>query len=208
MLTIYSLSTIKKERTRRNDMAQDNKQMALLKNKMQMPLIVRDMLITNQIPNAEENYALHELLGNFSADEALLCSAFVMKEIANFETISSNDLTFLHMECDRLIERYSAKTSLAEENPEIWSEAQINMVDIIYEDIADFIELIELCQLSFEITNPNIVKFLNIITPQLQSHMIIIDEVISMQQKSIGAGASLTPPITGFEADNVVMFPS
>ncbi len=189
-------------------MTVNNKQMALLKNRLQMPLIVRDMLITNQIPTSDENYALHELLGNFSADEALLCSAFVMKEIANFETITSSDLTFLHMECDRLIERYSGRDDLAKENPEIWSEAQINMVDIIYEDLVDFLELLELCQLSFEITNPNLVKFLNIMKPQLQSHMMIIDEVISMQQKPVGDNTLLTPPITGFEADNVIMFQS
>ena len=188
-------------------MSVDNKQMALLKNKLQMPLIVRDMLITNQIPSADENYALHELLGNFTVDEALLCSAFVMKEIANFESAISTDLVFLHMECERIIERYSARDDLAEGNPEIWSETQGNMMDAIYEDTEDFLELIELCHMSYEIMSPQITKFLDIITAQLQSHLMIIDEVISMQQKAINETNMPKPSVTGFAADNVVMFP-
>ncbi len=188
-------------------MTMNDKEMALLKNKLQMPLIVRDMLITDQIPSADENYALHEMLGNFAADEALLCSAFVMKEIANFETAAPTDLSFLHMECDRLIERYSTRNDLAQENPEIWSETQGNMMEVIYEDTGDFLELIELCQLSFEITNPRLVRFLNIITTQLQSHMMIIDEVISMQQRAKSEEALISPAITGVNADNIIMFP-
>ncbi len=189
-------------------MAQNDKQMALLKNRLQMPLIVRDMLIIGQTPLADENYALHEMMGNFKAEEALLCAAFTMKEIADFESVVSADLAFLHMECDRIIERYSMRDAMAEENPELWSETQINMMDIISEDTEELLELTELCGLSYEITNPKIVKFLDIIATQLSSHLMIIDEVISMQQEAGYTNALTQPVITGFEADNVIMFPS
>ena len=190
------------------DMTQDNKQMALLKNKLQMPLIVRDLLIVDQAPISDENYALHEMMSNFQIEDALLCSAFVMKEIANFESMISTDLAFLHMECDRVIERYSSRVALAEENPDLWSETQIDMLDAIYEDMEDFLELIELCHMSYEITNPAIAKILSIMMTQLQSHMMIIDEVISMQKDTIIETNITQSNVTGSEADNVIMFPS
>ncbi len=185
----------------------NDKEMALLKNRLQMPLIVRDLLITNQTPSADENYALHEMLGNFTSDEALLCSAFVMKEIADFDKSVSTDLAFLHMECDRLIERYSARADLAKENPEIWNETQNAMLNTIFEDMEDFLELIELCHMSYEVTNPRITKFLDIITAQLQSHLMIIDEAILARQKITDKTDISQPYVTGFAADNVIMFP-
>ncbi|PCJ03169.1 MAG: hypothetical protein COB14_00095 [Alphaproteobacteria bacterium] len=187
-------------------MAKNDKQMALLKSKLHMPLIVRDLLITNQSPNASTHYALHEIMGDFQPDSALLCAAFVMEEISNFESIISPDLTFLQMECTRIIERYSTRNDLAEKNHELWTETQSEMMLIISEDIEEFLEITSLCQLSFEITNPKIAIILNIITAQLQSHLMIVDEVVSLQE-TLKSNMKTIPAITGYMADNVIMFP-
>ena len=189
-------------------MAQSDKQMAILKNKLQMPLIVRDMLKAEHTPSADENYALHEMLGNFSAEDALLCTAFTMKEISDYEDINSTNLTFLNMECERIIERYSARDDMASENPDLWSETQMNMLECLSEDLEELLELIELCHMSYEVTNPKITKFLDIMTAQLQSHIMIIDEAISMQQIPAHTNSIEKPAITGMEADNIIMFPS
>ena len=74
------------------DMPQSIKQKALLKNKLQMPLIVRDMLVTNQSPADDANYALHEMMSDFQPDESILCSAFVMQEMASIRNIDPSDL--------------------------------------------------------------------------------------------------------------------
>jgi len=188
-------------------MAQTDKQMALLKNRLQMPLFVRDLLITNLDMGSDENYALHEMLGNFSAEDALLCSTFVMQEIASHDTSISSEQSFLHMECERIIERYNTRDSISQENPNLWSETQNDMLSVIYEDMEELLELTELCQLSFDITNQKIAKILNIITTQLQSHMMILDEVISMISITKNIEETM-PATTGMQADNVVMFPS
>ena len=188
-------------------MAQNEKQLALLKNKLQMPLIVRDLLITNQTPDADAQYALHEMMGNFKTEDAILSAAFIMQEIANHEAIINTDLAFLKMECERLIERYSARDDLAHENPNLWTETQGEMLDVMYEDMEDFMELIALCQLSYDITNSKIAKLLDIITIQFQSHLMILDEVIEMQQNNNHQTQISAPSCTGFDADNVIMFP-
>jgi len=187
-------------------MAQSNQQLALLKNKIHIPMVVRDLLSTHQEPSRETNYALHEMMGNYQPETALLCSAFVMKEITNYNDEQQDDLSFLDMECERIIERYSARDDLAQENPELWEETQIQMMGKIAEDLDGFIELISLCKLSFEITAPHIAKILDIFDVQLQCQLMIIDEVMERlvsQEKS----KPIQCNITGYDADNVIMFP-
>ncbi len=188
-------------------MAQSNQQIALLKNKLQIPLIIRDYLITDTIPQSDANYALNEIMSNFQPSDAILAAAFTMKEIANSQSVISTDLEFLHMECDRIIERYSSRAALLEENPELWAASESDMMSVIFEDMEEFLDLASLCQMSFEITNPKINNIINILTTQMQAHLLVIDEVINMQKKVKPKTYINNPAITGFEADNVVMFP-
>ncbi len=188
-------------------MAQNEQKLALVKSKLQMPIIIRDLLITDQAPSAESTYALHDMMSSFQPDAAILSAAFTMKEIADIEDALSEDISFLHMECDRIIERYIARDEMAEENPELWSETQSEMMPVIAEDIEGFLELISLCYLSYDITNPKIAKIVNILNVQLQSHLMIVDEVITLQEDIKRQAALSTPAINGYMADNVVMFP-
>lgn len=186
-------------------MAQSNKTRASIKNKLQTPLVVRDLLEQNYDLGIEPDiiYAMHETLSKQSAENALLSAAFIIKEIAAFETIATNDLTFLHLECDRIIERYCAREDLAEDNPELWNDSQADMMDEIAEDIEGFLDLTALCQLSFEVTVPHISKILDILTAQLQSNLLIIDEVAQALAEKPQHQENAQIPF----ADNVIMFP-
>lgn len=186
-------------------MAQSNQTRAKLKNKLQTPLAVRDLLEQNYDLNIEPEiiYALHETLSELSAEQTLISAAFIIKEIAAFEAISTNDFTFLNLECDRIIERYCAREDLAEENPELWNESHAGMMDDIAEDIEGFLDLTALCQLSFEITAPHIGQILDILSTQLQSNLLIIDEVAEMLKE---APQKTSHPWI-HHADNIIIFP-
>ncbi|MGH1456035.1 MAG: hypothetical protein ACRBDI_04585 [Alphaproteobacteria bacterium] len=189
-------------------MAQNDQNLALLKNNLQMPLIIRDLLLSNTSPAADATYALHEILGNYTAEQAILCAVMTVQEIATFEDIISADLSFLKMECDRLTERYIARNELATDNPDLWEETQKDMMPVIAEDIESFLDLLDLCNLSFEITNPKTAKILNIITTQLQAHLVIIDEVINLlETQSRSMTITISTGINGYQADNIIMFP-
>lgn len=182
---------------------------ARIKNNLQMPLIIRDLLIGDLKPADDATYALHEMLGNFTAEQAILCAAMSVQEIANFEGIISSDLSFLKMECERLQERYITRDLLSKENPELWEETQKEMMSIIAEDIEEFLDILSLCEMSFEITNPKLSSTLSIITTQLQAHLVIIDEVMELL-KTDNTPLHFTAPesiTTGYMADNVIMFP-
>ena len=185
-------------------MALSEKKMALLKNKLEMPLVVRDLLITKQAPAEDATYALHTLMSNMQPEDAILCAAFTMKEIASFEADMSDDTKFLHMECDRIIERYSVRKDIAEENPDLWAETESDMLPVIADDISDFLELVFLCYMSLEVTNPNTADILKIITTQLQSQLVIIDEVLSLQDN---LELQSTTEGSGDAEGNIIVFP-
>jgi len=185
-------------------MAQSNQQLAELKNRLEIPLVVRGILKENEEFDGDTAYAISEVMSNLNPEDALLCAAFSMKEIAGFEAISTNDLTFLHMECDRIIERYSARDDLSNDNPELWAETQGDMMDEVAEDLEGFLDLSGLCQLSFEMTAPTIAQMLDIFAVQLQSQLLVVDEVIEMHADINNA---LSPYPAEYK-DNVVAFPS
>ena len=200
-------------------MAQNDQQLALLKNRLQMPLIVRELLSAGKVPSDEETYGLHHMLSEYSIEDALLCGAFVMKEIAALGNTHPSDMAFMHMECERLIERYSARDDLAQENPDLWSASQIDMLDDMAEDLECFLDLLALCKLSYEITAPCVTSILDILDTQLQSQLMMVDEIISMHQEQklhavneIPLGSIETqfilPAGYGAYGDNIIPFPA
>jgi|GEM_PF-3324651 len=198
-------------------MSQSDKQLALLKNRLQMPLIVRDLLSAGKMANGEETYAMHSMLSDFTIEDSLLCGAFVMKEVADLGNVCPADMAFMHMECERLIERYSARDDLAQENPEFWNHTQITMLDDMAEDLECFLDLLALCKLSYEITSPSVTSILQILDTQLQSQLLIIDEVIGMHQAEAIGEVVEAPKVStenvvaaqfGASGDNILLFPS
>lgn len=172
--------------------------LAYLKNKLQLPLIARDYLHDNQAPKDESRYALHDIMSNLAPQDALLCSAFIMKEINAFLNI---DTQMLQNECDRLIEAYAGAHD---------HTTTQNTIDTLSADLIAFAEILDMCQISYDILNPKAADILGIITTQIHAQILIIDSVIEMieaqnvQQRLLAQGTQ----ISGYRADNVVMFPA
>lgn len=181
--------------------------MARIKNDVQIPMIIRENLSNKEILGPGTIYALHEILSNQTAEKSILCAVMTLQEIMNFHDLTNTDTSFLAMECDRLIERYVARDELADENKNLWNETQKEMMSVIAEDIENFLDLVNLCNMSFEVIDSKITKILDIIAIQLQSQLIIVDEIIELldtQKRS--ASLNIQTP-TGIQADNIIMFP-
>ncbi len=189
-------------------MAHTDQNLALLKNNLQMPLITRDLLLSDCTPAADATYALHEMLSDYSAEQAILCAVLTTQEITNFNNAISTDISFLKMECERLTERYTTRIDLEKENNDLWNETQRDMMPVIAEDIEGLLDILNLCSMTFEITNPKVSKILDILTIQLQSHLVIIDEIIErLNTQSRSMTLPPTKKVNGYQADNVIMFP-
>jgi len=173
---------------------------ARIKNNLQMPLIIRDLMITGLRLENDVQYSLHELMSNMQPQDALLCAAFTTEEIVDIEDITSTDLTFLKEEYTRIITRYTGANHIDSEKDKIHT---------LIEDIEGFLDTMSLCHMSFEITNPKAAKFFDIIITQLQAHLVITDEIIAMMEQENITPMPIPPAhvISGISASNVIPFP-
>lgn len=177
--------------------------LALLKNKLQLPLIARDYLSENEAPASESRYALHEIMSNLQPQDALLCAAFILKEIASFDSGMATTQSWLHRECDALIACYANKDHL--------NESDITL-PVLVRDMENFTELLDLAFLSYDVLNPKAAELLDIIVTQMHAQVTIVETVLEMTEAAEHAPEhklfAAAPINTGYMADNVVMFPT
>lgn len=142
---------------------------ALLLNRLQFPLIARDYQDVSQEPDDDARYALHEMLGDLTPTTALLCAATTLQEIA----YSHEGLTYLNEFCHGIIDKYG---------PRVISREDISAADLLplYADLERIVEIMEMCRMTFELVRPETLVFLDILIPQMESQMMIVDEAMAL----------------------------
>jgi len=196
----------------KNKISQGELELARLKNRLQLPLVVRDHLMDHKLLADDETYALHETLSEMEAHDVIVCAAMCLKEIADYEGMDFSGYNFLHTECNRMIKRYANALLFNRDQDAFWDERFSYTLSQLSSDLESFTEIVELCLMSFEILNPCAADVLQVLSTQLQSQMLIVDEIAGMhaerreepqEQPSMNIG---NPQMTGYGADNVVLF--
>lgn len=183
---------------------QDDRNLALLKSRLQLPLIVRQLLKSGEKMEGETKYAIHTLLGDLDPVQALLCAAFCLKEIADYEGLDFSGYNFLHTECNRLIKRYAHAHLFMQEGHAGQTESVASAWAELAEDLENFSEMLDLCRLSFEVVGPHSFEILEILSIQIDAQALIAEEVSGQT----GTAKEKTAPLTPIAAQgNVIPFP-
>lgn len=179
--------------------------LAALKNRLQIPMIVRDYLEDSSITAAEIQYGMNDMLSNFKSEDAVLSIAFAMSDIATLCHDNDEQMSLLKMECDRLIERYAARDRMSQHDPDHWHMTQAQMIPVIAEDIDGFLELLEMCHMTLDITAPRPASILTTFIAQLGAHGMIMDTIKTalMTEAATHAHRCATP-----FSDNIIPFPT
>ena len=85
----------------------NDKDIAGLNNRLQVPLVVQDVLCGQEDLSDDLRYALHDTLSDQQPDSALLAIAFGARKIAARYADTNSTLVVLKMECDRVIDDYA-----------------------------------------------------------------------------------------------------
>ena len=140
---------------------------ALLLNRLQFPLIARDYMDAGAPLEDDARYALHEMLGDLSPPMALLCAAATLQDIA----LSHEGLTYLRDVCGRILHTYGADAL----------EGKEPSLSPLLEDLEQILELMEMCRMSFEIVQPETLVFINILMPQINAQIMIVEQALAQR---------------------------
>jgi len=188
--------------------------LAGLTNRLQVPLIVQDILNDQGALTDDVHYGLHEVLSNYEPDSALLCIALSARKIAaRFQHRIAN-LAVLKMECDRIIADYA----------ELWlNNAQRRPIDDnlvfdtlmnIPEDLECLAELLEINQAFLQKYSKDAAELCEILIVQATAQVIVAETFMEIMDKeetdsmaNDNALEDIPAQAAAMGGNNVIQFP-
>lgn len=164
----------------KDNVTKNDKDFALMVNKLQIPLTVRNILNNAEPLDDEALYTMHTMLSDMQTTDVLVCASLTLKEISSHEGMDFAGYNFLHTECNRIIKKYAHAHIFAPDDQALWNERLANTLSDLLTDMENFTEILELCRLSFDVMGPQKAKIIGIFSAQLQSHTLIMDEIAAM----------------------------
>ncbi len=119
------------------------KDLANVVNKLQVPLVVSDILRGEERLTGDVQYAMHDAISEMQPDSALLCVALSVKKIASVYARTSPGMRVLDMECARVIEDYAELWLLNAENENVDEAQAFEAVSRTAEDLEGIAEMLE-----------------------------------------------------------------
>jgi len=184
------------------------KQLATIVNRLQVPVIVSDILNGDAALSADVQYGLHEVISELQPDSALLCVALSAKKIASKFHDASPSMKILEMESARIIEDYAELWLLNAEDREINEVDALDAVSRSAEDLESMAELLDLNMHSLKSINAEAWALCDILSVQSRAHALIAEAYIETLESVLGAAPKMQTVIADKAlSDNVIQFP-
>jgi hypothetical protein len=180
-----------------------NRDIAGLATRLQVPLIVGDIISGKDALTDDAHYALHEIISDLQPDSALLAIALSTCKITGVYKQASPSMKLLHIECQRIINEYG---SLWLENAQEQQVSPDEAYDVLVhtaEDLESLAELLELNAAFLRSKDEQAHTLCEILYIQAGAHAVIAEEFISVVHEAL-------PPknvISQILNDNVIPFP-
>ncbi len=185
----------------------NDKENALLRSKLQVPMVVRDILDEPSAIEDDTHYGLHEIISDLQPDSALLCIALAAKQIAALSVYQSSTLKVLNMECDRIISDYGPLWLRHAENSNIDEADVLDTLANICEDLEGIAELLEINTDFLRDHDEKSAVLCNILHIQASAHALIAEEFIGvLDSEEEEVETQIVETSVEFH-DNVVPFP-
>lgn len=196
----------------------NQKDLALMTNRLEVPLVVKALVEQNQEIEDDIHYGLHEALSDMQPDTALLAITISAKAMAGMYAGTNSGSEIISMACERIISEYGP---LWLENARIIDSGNIKAMNNAYlvsllenipEDLETLSELININLSYAAFDNAAVAQICEILQIQADAHAIIAEEFLSLMEKNAAEGKkpkAKTPAaiITAKGEDNIVHFP-
>lgn len=189
--------------------------LATITNRLQVPLIVDD-IIHDKTPLTDDTaFGLHEILSDYEPDSALLSIALSARKIAQRFQHKAASMGVLKIECERMISDYAdmwlknANAATLDDN--LVFETLMN----IPEDLETLSELIESCMPFLKRFSTEAAELLDILSVQARAQVLVAESFIDIMDAQNQDNEPLANDNADLEAliplqaqaNNVIQFP-
>ncbi len=183
------------------------KELATVASKLQVPIIVSDLLHGDEPMTDEAEYALHEAISEMQPDSALLCIAMCGARIAGGRGLNAPAVRLLGIECHKIIEEYAALWLSNAEDGDVDEEQAIEALSGTAEDLEDLAGLFEGCIAFLNRTNGDAAILCDIMSIQARAQALVAEAYFDALESVSEADVS---PVIAEQAmaSNVIPFPS
>jgi hypothetical protein len=177
------------------------KDLANVAAKLQVPLIVSDILNGREELSDETEYALHEAISDMQPDSALLCIALCGVRIAGAGGVSPS-VRILEIECRKIIEEYAMLWLCNAENGEIDEVQAFETLSGAEEDLEALAGLFDNCMNLLERKNKNAAVLCNVMRVQARAQSLVAQAYFEVLGETPATPAPAIPVFT----NNVIPF--
>ncbi len=201
----------------KDDMMLSEQELASVTNRLQIPLIVQDILDDEGILTDEVQLGLHEILSDDQPDSALLCIALSAQKIANRYKAHCVAMKILGMECERIVAEYASIWLKNAQEKSLDDNMVFETLVHIPEDLESLAELLEAGMITLQLENDQSAALCQILIVQARSQSLIAETYLESMdlfddEAPWEIQQGLDPVIADQEihcnfTDNVIQFP-
>lgn len=181
----------------------DNKELANVANKLQVPLIISDIMAEDEL-TGDMQYALHSVISDLQPDSALLGIALGGLKIANAWEKASPSLSVLKIQCESLIDEYGALWLQNAEDENVSEADAMDALSRVSEDLEGLSELLDLAIDSLQTKNEMAASLAKILSVQAKAQAVIADEFFGMLYTKMTEDCADVPKIAPAIVDQAV----
>ena len=194
---------------------------AKIANRLQVPLIIGDILNGEGLLTDDVHMGLHEILSDDQPDSALLSIALSARTIATTYRGKASIFDMLLLECDRIIAEYGMMWLRNAQAKTLDNNTVFETLVHIPEDLESLSELLEFAKIILEDASDEAADLCEILTIQANGQSLIAQTFLDSmdmgsqepwdiyEDENIGMGALAAEQISQpvFYTDNVIPFP-
>lgn len=154
-------------------------ELAAVTNRLQIPLIVTDILDGEGELTDDVQFGIHEIISDLQPDTALLCIALSARKIAGIYSKASASMGVLDLECERILSEYGPLWLQNAAHQDIDELQVLDALSHVHEDLEYIAELLELNISFLRAKDETAARLCEILLIQSTAHAMIAEEFLS-----------------------------